>query len=550
MTTVPGGAYLVAYLVAGTGESLDPAQLRRALAEQLPSHMIPSAFVVLEALPLTPNGKLDRRALPAPEGGGANLAEPPQGPVETAIAAIWTDLLHLEHVGRHDNFFELGGHSLLVITLINRLRELGLRTDMRSVFTDPTLAGMAAAIDGSRAAIAVPPNRIGADCATITPDLLPLITLEQPAIDAIVATVPGGARNVQDIYPLAPLQEGILFHSVMSAEADAYVTPALLAFDRRASLDRFLAALQSVIDRHDILRTAFLWEGLPEPVQVVWRHATMLVEEVWVDEIASEGEDAATAMWRRAGRRDARINIRKAPLLHVMVARDDDRGRWLLVLLNHHLVIDHTTLDAIVAEVHAHFAGRVAQLPTPLPFRTFVAEARTGMRQEEHEAFFRDMLGDIDEPTAPFDLLDVQGDGSSVAQARLAVETGLARRLRTQARRLGASAGQLVPSGLGAGPGPYNGSGGRGVRHRAVRPHDRRRRRRPRPGVVHQHAAAAAVAEWTQRRNGSAGNARAAGAPAAARARLACASPALQRRVVAGASVLGAAELSLHSGRR
>ena len=440
----PGGAYLVAYLVAGTGESLDPAQLRRALAEQLPSHMIPSAFVVLEALPLTPNGKLDRRALPAPEDAReAGLAEPPRGPVEAAIAAIWTDLLHLKHVGRHDNFFELGGHSLLVITLINRLRQLGWRTDMRSVFIDPTLAGMAAAVDGSRAAIAVPPNRIGADCATITPDLLPLVELEQPAIDAIVATVPGGTRNVQDIYPLAPLQEGILFHSVMSAEADAYVTPALLAFDSRASLDRFLAALQSVIDRHDILRTAILWKGLPEPVQVVWRHAMMLVEEVAVKEIASEGEDAAAAIWRRAGRRNARINIRKAPLLRVMVARDDDRRRWLLVLLNHHLVIDHTTLDAIVAEVHAHFAGRVAQLPTPLPFRTFVAEARTGMGQEEHEAFFRDMLGDIGEPTAPFGLLDVQGDGSSVAQARLAVDAGLARRLRTQARRLSATPASL-----------------------------------------------------------------------------------------------------------
>ncbi len=215
----PGGAYLVAYLVAGTGELLDPAQLRRALAEQLPSHMIPSAFVVLEALPLTPNGKLDRRALPAPEGGGANLAEPPQGPIETAIAAIWADLLHLEHVGRHDNFFELGGHSLLVIALVNRLRQQGWQTDMRSVFTNPTLAKLAEEVDGGRAAVTVPPNRIGPDCAIITPDLLPLITLEQPAIDAIVATVPGGARNVQDIYPLAPLQEGILFHSVMSAGA-------------------------------------------------------------------------------------------------------------------------------------------------------------------------------------------------------------------------------------------------------------------------------------------------------------------------------------------
>jgi amino acid adenylation domain-containing protein len=439
----PGGAYLVAYLVAGTGESLDPVQLRQALVEQLPSHMVPFAFVVLEGLPLTPNGKLDRRALPPPEGGGAKLAEPPQGPVETAIAAMWADLLHLEHVGRHDNFFELGGHSLLVIALVSRLREQGWQTDMRSVFADPTLAGVAAAINGGRAAIAVPPNRIEPDCATITPDLLPLITLEQRAIDAIVATVPGGARNVQDIYPLAPLQEGILFHSVMSAEADAYVTPALLAFNSRASLDRFLAALQSVIDRHDILRTAILWEGLPEPVQVVWRHATVLVEEVAVEEIAPEGADAAAAMWRRADRHNARIDIREAPLLRVMVARDDARGRWLLVLLNHHLVIDHTTLDAIVAEVHAHFAGKVAQLPTPLPFRTFVAEARLGMRQEEHEAFFRDTLGDIDEPTAPFGLLDVKGDGSSVAEARLEVEVGLARRLRTQARRLGVAPASL-----------------------------------------------------------------------------------------------------------
>ena len=443
----PGSAYLVAYLVAGTGETPDTAQLRRALAERLPSQMIPSAFVMMAALPFTPNGKLDRRALPAPEGGlpghGDETHGEPMTPTEDALGAIWADLLHLEHVGRHDNFFELGGNSLLVIVLVNRLGQQGWQTDMRSVFTAPTLAALAAAVDGGRAATAVPPNRIGPDCAAITPDLLPLITLEQPEIDAIVARVPGGTRNVQDIYSLAPLQEGMLFHSVMSAEADAYVTPVLLAFECRPSVDRFLAALQSVIDRHDILRTAILWEGLPEPAQVVWRHAPILVEELADDGIASEGEDAAAAIWRRADRRHTRIDIRKAPLLRVMVGRDTARGRWLLVLLIHHLVIDHTTLDAIIAEMHAHLAGRIAHLPPPLPFRTFVAEARLGMGQEQHEAFFRDMLGDIDEPTAPFGLLDVQGDGSFIAEARLAVEAGLARRLRAQARKLGATPASL-----------------------------------------------------------------------------------------------------------
>ncbi|WP_418515014.1 amino acid adenylation domain-containing protein [Delftia sp. PS-11] len=439
-----GGARLVAY--ASLNEAADEGRLKDRLGQVLPDYMVPSAIVVLEALPLTANGKVDRKALPEPEMVSAQQYEAPQGELEETLAGIWAEVLGVQRVGRQDNFFELGGHSLLALGLLERVRAQGLRVQVRTLFQHPRLAEFAQAVlqeqQGGPVAgeTDVPPNGIPEGCMAITPEMLTLVALNEQEIARIEAAVPGGAANIQDIYPLAPLQEGILFHHLLQSGGDVFVSPNLLSFGTREQLQSFVHSLNQVIARHDILRTAVLWEGLAGPVQVVLRQAPLQLQ--WPD-AGDAHETLVPQMLEQLGSHDLRLDVRQAPMIRARAAHDAGQGRWLLQLLSHHLVMDRITLDLLLQEVLRLQQGRVAELPVPVPFRRFVAQARQGVADGSHELFFRSMLADIQEPTAAFGLLDVQGDGRGMEEARLRLGAPLAQAMRSQARAHGVSPAAL-----------------------------------------------------------------------------------------------------------
>ena len=438
-----GHTQLLGYLVA-EGEQAETGTVRSWLAERLPEHMVPATLTWLNALPLTTNGKLDRQALPTPDvsvqGSAAN--EPPQGEAELAVAAAWSAVLGIGAVNRDDDFFALGGQSLLAISLVERLRQVGWRLDVPTLFAKPTLRAMAAAcraVDGAEApAVAVPPPGIPVDAMQVTPAMLPMVALTAAQIDSIVAAVPSGAAMVQDIYPLAPLQQGMLYHHLMQPVGDVYLTPLITAFAQRETMDRFVDALQQVIARHDILRTSIAWSGLPEPVQVVWRRAPLTVEV-----LAPAGDTEALALLKAAvDSRVHRIDLQRAPLLRAVATPDAPNGRWLLALCLHHLALDHTSMDIVMQEIAA--IGQGAALPPPVPFRNLVWLARQGVGEAEHQAFFSAMLGDVDTPTAPYGLAEVRGDAQGVQDAWLDLPAGLAAAVRREARAAGASAASFM----------------------------------------------------------------------------------------------------------
>ncbi len=149
-----GERRLVAYVV---GEA-SAAELRAHLKGRLPEHMVPSAFVALDALPLTPSGKTDRRSLPAPERtGDVDAYVAPRTPAEEILAGIYAMVLKVDRVGATDDFFELGGHSLLAAQLISRVRDaFGVELPMRALFEAPTVAGLAERVKASSRPVAPP----------------------------------------------------------------------------------------------------------------------------------------------------------------------------------------------------------------------------------------------------------------------------------------------------------------------------------------------------------------------------------------------------------
>ncbi|NUX59556.1 condensation domain-containing protein, partial [Paraburkholderia youngii] len=362
----------------------------------------------------------------------------PVGALEIALADIWRELLGVHTVSRHDSFFALGGHSLLAVQMIERLRRLELSLAVRDLFQTPVLCALARVL-GRHREVPVPPNQMALDCQTITPDLLPLIDLTQDEIDRIVANVPGGTSKIQDIYALSPLQDGILFHHLLATDGDPYLLLVQMAFTERDTLDRYLAAVQHVVNRHDILRTAFVWEGLSNPAQVVWRQAPLPVTEL---KLSPADGPVTVQLAERFDPHQYRIDLSQAPLLRFVVAQDE-QGRWILLTLLHHLISDHSTLEVMQAEVRAFMEDRGATLPSPEPFRNLIAQARLGTATEEHERFFQAMLADVTEPTLPFGLVEVHRDGSQVGETRRMLSTNLNLRLRAQAKRLGVSLASL-----------------------------------------------------------------------------------------------------------
>ncbi|WP_280273044.1 non-ribosomal peptide synthetase, partial [Nocardia wallacei] len=345
------GDRLVAYVAPAPGATIDTAAVTARLADVLPSYMVPSAFVVLEALPLNANGKLDRKALPEPVFEIAEF-RPPVGPIERLVAGAYAEVLGLPRVGLDDDFFGLGVNGRAAPGGAARLSAaMRAPIGVRLIFEAPTVEALATLV-GKQSGTRARPELVAA-----------------PRPERI---------------PLSPAQQRLWFLNRFDPHSGAYNIALSLRLHGELDVDALTAALGDVVGRHESLRTVYP-DGPDGPCQVIVTEteatpALSIVPvraadvEARLRALAATGFDVTTETPLRAEL------LRTAPDEHV------------LGLVLHHIAADGRSLTPLAGDLAAAYSARRAgRTPRwePLP-----------VQYADYSIWQRRVLGDEDDPVS------------------------------------------------------------------------------------------------------------------------------------------------------
>ncbi|MFC7310684.1 amino acid adenylation domain-containing protein [Streptomyces monticola] len=346
----PGAPHLAGYVVPAPGASPQPAALRAALARWLPDHMVPAGVAVLDRFPLTPAGKVDRKALPPLAATRSPARRAAATPEEHTLVGLFRDILRIEDIGADDGFFELGGNSLLATRLIARVRdELGRELTVRTVFDEPSPAALA---------------RVLASGAT-----------------APARRAPGPMERTGPV-PLSYAQQRLWFLDRLEGPSTTYNLPIAVRLTGGLDLDALRSAVESLVHRHESLRTRFR-EGPGGAVQDIVpadrAEVPLVVRDVPADALDTAIDRAARHVFDLAD---------DIPFRAELLRTGATEG--VLLLCIHHIASDGWSLAPLVRDLCTAYAAAhdgTADGAAPLP-----------MNYADYTLWQRELLGAPDDP--------------------------------------------------------------------------------------------------------------------------------------------------------
>ncbi|KAA0022470.1 non-ribosomal peptide synthetase [Antrihabitans cavernicola] len=348
-----GRQHLVAYVVGADDATIEQAALLLAAEAILPSYMVPDLIVPLDEMPLTPNGKVDRKALPVPVFASAAPFRAAETDNEHLLADVFADLLGVDRVGLDDSFFALGGDSIVSIQLVSRAKARGLVFTPQDVFECKTVAELLKAAVLAEADLPVPENLSRTFDVGQFEDRYPAIA---------------------DVWPLAPLQAGLLFHAMLAETSiDAYSIQVAVQLKGAVDGPRLRAAAQGVLDRHPALRAAFVTAADGTPVQVIVDSVAVPWRDVDLSDLVPAQRESAFSTLALDDR-TARFDVTQPPLIRfALVSLTTDES--VLVVTNHHILLDGWSMPLLLQDLLTLYAtqGDPSVLPHVRPYRSYLA---------------------------------------------------------------------------------------------------------------------------------------------------------------------------------
>jgi amino acid adenylation domain-containing protein len=367
-----GEIRLVGVIVPAQKNAVSAESLRFFLEDRLPDHMIPSAFMMLDALPLNANGKIDRRALHEPDWLPATDSVKgvhPRTELEDVIAGIWEATLGIDGIGIEDNFFRLGGHSLLVGQVLSKIKAaFQIDVPLASFLEEPTVAFLARAVQRA--------------------------LQEEQGYSAPITVLPRPGR-----LPLSFAQERIWFLHQLEPANFSYNFPTATLIEGKLNIDAVRRALDQIVERHEALRSTFVArdDGV---FQVVVPDARMQLPLIDLSHLAESESQAALLRTVRQLVHQT-FDLSNAPLLRVALLKLDDSRHVLLTV--HHMVADGWSIGILFNELsilyEQYCAGREPRLPELMfqyaDFAAWQRQSLHGKALEAEIAHWKEELGDV-----------------------------------------------------------------------------------------------------------------------------------------------------------
>ncbi len=363
----PGVQRLVAYIEAGSSETIQTDELKKFVRRSLPEYMIPQSFVFMNELPKTPNGKIDKNALPEPEStfAGNNIVQP-RNEVEKILLEIWKQLLGVREIGINDNFFELGGDSIISIQIISRASQSGIKLSPKQMFLHQTIAELAAVAETSNA------------------------VSEHSDSEGEVS--------------LTPIQKWFFERKI--PDVNHYNHSTLLKIPKGLDEKILEESVQQLMNRHDVFRLRF------KEKNAGWiQYYSGMKEFKNVFKVVDIGETQTQSIGECI-RKDIQvcqkeINIVNGPLMQVRLYRTPDEEDRLLVMI-HHIIVDGISWRIILEDLSELYIKKnsVKEIKTD-SFKSWSERLRAysvGEELKSEAAYWRELLEKkFDKPVRDFD---------------------------------------------------------------------------------------------------------------------------------------------------